>query len=73
VWTVLDFLVDSPAFCYISDGESDSNSLKKEGGAPAPAAAPEPTTSEKLLTETQDYCRNSGRCGRQPTNMKVNM
>jgi large conductance mechanosensitive channel len=48
-------LVDLPLFCHLHDGKADQQPLKKKTAAPA--APPEPSKEELLLTEIRDLLK----------------
>lgn len=60
IQNVIDFLIIAIClFAIIKGIAAATNKLKKEEeAAPAPAAAPEPTAEEKLLTEIRDLLKN---------------
>lgn len=56
IQTVFDFLI--VAICIFAFIKLINSFKKKEEAAPAPAAAPEPTKEEVLLTEIRDLLKN---------------
>lgn len=60
IQNVIDFLIIAIClFAIIKGIAAATNKLKKEEeAAPAPAAEPEPTAEEKLLTEIRDLLKN---------------
>lgn len=57
--TILDFLIVALAIFFMIKAVNQLSNLKKkeEEAAPAPAAAPEPSAEEKLLSEIRDLLK----------------